>query len=147
MAEEIKYRYVSPGEDNDSSLTAEVNRLLRQLSPNSSPLDSTYLSQAAARSRIATAWMGRQLVGMATLVPVYAPSGSSGFIHDVVADPSVRGRGVGRTLMECLIGEAGRLGLRFVELTCRSERVAANSLYRDLGFHARDTNVYRKIIS
>ncbi len=143
---EIGYRYILPGEVEGGSLTSEINRLLRQLSPNCCPLDASHLSLATSHSRVLTAWKGQQLVGMATLVPVFAPSGSSGFIHDVVTDVSVRGWGVGRELMKRLVEEAGLLGLKFVELTCRSDRVAANRLYQDSGFVARDTNVYRKAI-
>jgi len=38
-------------------------------------------------------------------------------------------------------------GAKSVDLTSKPSRIAANKLYRDLGFELRETNVYRyKII-
>ncbi len=42
-----------------------------------------------------------------------------------------------------LLRHASDLGLRFVDLTSRPSRVAANNLYKKLGFQMRDTNCYR----
>jgi ribosomal protein S18 acetylase RimI-like enzyme len=45
--------------------------------------------------------------------------------------------------MTALLRVASELGLDFVELTSRPSRVAANNLYRKLGFDMRETNCYR----
>ena len=38
---------------------------------------------------------------------------------------------------------AGELGVRTVDLTSRPSRTAANALYEKIGFHMRESNVYR----
>jgi ribosomal protein S18 acetylase RimI-like enzyme len=65
-----------------------------------------------------------------------------GLIHDVVVDEAARGRGAGEALVREAQRIAGEVGARSVELTSRSEREAANRLYRRLGFEPRETNVY-----
>jgi ribosomal protein S18 acetylase RimI-like enzyme len=45
--------------------------------------------------------------------------------------------------MRALLDLAARKGLRFVDLTSRPSRDAANHLYRSLGFRLRETNCYR----
>ena len=84
-----------------------------------------------------------QVVGSATLLTMVTLVGQFGYVEEVAVDTSVRGRGVGRALMEGLVAAARERALDFVELTSRPSREAANSLYRSLGFRLRETNVYR----
>jgi ribosomal protein S18 acetylase RimI-like enzyme len=60
-----------------------------------------------------------------------------------VVDEAARGRGVGEILNRWALGLADRLGARTVDLTSRPSRVAANALYRKIGFEERETNIYR----
>ena len=84
-----------------------------------------------------------EFCAMATLAVDSLPTGYKSWIEDVVVDAACRGRGYGRQLIEHLIAEASRLGAQSINLTSRPERVAANQLYRSLGFIQRDTNVYK----
>jgi ribosomal protein S18 acetylase RimI-like enzyme len=59
------------------------------------------------------------------------------------SDQSARRRGVGEALNREAIARAQAAGARTVDLTSRPSREAANRLYQRLGFHPRDTNVYR----
>ena len=70
-------------------------------------------------------------------------SGTKVWIEDVVVDESQRGKGIGKELTLFAIGFAKSLGAESVELTSRPSRIAANSLYKKLGFVLRETNVYR----
>jgi len=61
----------------------------------------------------------------------------------VVVDGAARGRGVGAALSRFALARAAARGATTVGLTSHPQRVAANELYRKLGFVLRETNVYR----
>lgn len=88
------------------------------------------------------------VMGCATLCIFDSPTGRKASVEDVVVSSSCRGRGIGRQLVETIIDYA-RCELAPVEihLTSRPHRVAANQLYRSLGFQQKETNVYRLCIS
>ncbi len=83
------------------------------------------------------------LYGSLTLVIFPIPTGIRAWIEDVVVDSEARGKGVGRTLNEAALGIARQAGATTVDLTSRPSREAANRLYKRIGFHQRETNVYR----
>lgn len=85
-----------------------------------------------------------RIVGTATLCISHSPTGRKGGIEDVVVLSACRGQGLGRRLMEHVIDYARReLSPIVLHLTSRPSRVAANGLYRALGFQPYDTNVYK----
>ena len=85
-----------------------------------------------------------RVIGCASLCLFDSPTGRKASIEDVVVLSSCRGQGIGRALMERLIAFAGReLAPIDLQLTSRPARVAANELYRSLGFEKRETNAYR----
>jgi len=85
-----------------------------------------------------------RVIGCASLCLFDSPTGRKASIEDVVVLSSCRGQGIGRALMERLIAFAGReLAPIDLQLTSRPARVAANELYRSLGFERRETNAYR----
>jgi len=86
---------------------------------------------------------GSAIVGMCTLAIFPIPSGTRAWIEDVVVLAQARGQGIGRALVQAALDEARRLGAGTVDLTSRPSREAANRLYRDMGFVARETDVYR----
>jgi ribosomal protein S18 acetylase RimI-like enzyme len=65
------------------------------------------------------------------------------WIEDVVVDAAARGHGVGAASTQAAIQLARAAGARTVDLTSRPSREAANRLYERLGFHLRDSKVYR----
>ncbi|MGN1353731.1 MAG: 2-amino-4-hydroxy-6-hydroxymethyldihydropteridine diphosphokinase [Alloprevotella sp.] len=129
----------------ETTLTA-VNRLLPQLSAHASSLSETDLIRLID-CPTTQVFLGHDEEGtiqaMATLSLMLIPTGVKAWIEDVVVDENCRGRGYGRQLLTHLIAEARRLGASSVNLTSKPERVAANRLYRSLGFRLRQTNVYR----
>lgn len=68
-------------------------------------------------------------------------------VESVVVLSSCRGRGYGKMLVEHLINEAKRLGVRSIHLTSNPKRIAANNLYQSLGFVKYETNCYHFEIS
>lgn len=82
------------------------------------------------------------VIAMGTLISESTIFGNFGQIEDVVVDEAYRGKGLGEKIMRRLIAEAKKLKLEEVGLTSRPSRVAANALYKKLGFSQRETNVY-----
>ena len=83
------------------------------------------------------------VVGMLTLVIYRIPTGLCGVIEDVVVDEAHRGGGIAEALTREALTRAQAVGVKAVDLTSRPSRAAANRLYVKLGFHRRETNVYR----
>lgn len=70
--------------------------------------------------------------------------GKQATVENVIVNSSCRGKHVGRSLMEFLI-EYARTHYEDIvlNLTSNPKRIAANNLYRSLGFQQRETNVYK----
>lgn len=84
------------------------------------------------------------VIGTASLCVCDSPTGRKAHVEDVVVLSSYRGKGLGRSLMEHLIDYARReLTPSDLYLTSKPSRVAANGLYRALGFQQKETNVYK----
>jgi ribosomal protein S18 acetylase RimI-like enzyme len=128
----------------DEGLVAGVAALLPQLSQRRTPPDLAALEEIASAqgTSLLVAREGDTVLGMLTLVVYSVPTGTRGWIHDVVVDEFARGRGVGEALTAEALRLAGAAGAISVELTTRPEREAANRLYQRLGFERRTTNVY-----
>ena len=90
-----------------------------------------------------------RIVGTGTLCVLRTPTGTKGRIEDVVVSHECRGLGLGKRLLEYMIEFARRefsqegLAPAELQLTSRPSREAANTLYRSLGFHQHETNVYK----
>lgn len=83
------------------------------------------------------------VVGMLTLGIYGSPTGSKAWIEDVVVDESYRGRSLGRRLVAHAIDVAREKGIDTLMLTSNPKRIAANELYRSLGFEKKETNMYK----
>ena len=122
-----------------------VNRLLVQLSSSSLLFTIESLEEvvASSSSHLFFAECDGNVVGMLTVGGYLAPTGRKLWIEDVVVDEAVRGRSLGRMLVEHAIGFAKEMGKSTLMLTSRPSRVAANNLYRSCGFEPKETNMYR----
>ncbi len=129
-------------------LTADTNtngieELFVQLSDTPFAADALLTALRADDTMILGLRDDERLIGTGTLVTFrLARSGMCGRIEDVVVDEAYRGQGLGKRLMEELIEHAREKGVRTLDLTSRPERVAANELYKALGFTHKETNVY-----
>jgi ribosomal protein S18 acetylase RimI-like enzyme len=83
------------------------------------------------------------IIGTLTLVTVPTLTGVRARIEDVVVDEAARGAGAGEALTRRALELAAQAGAVSVELTSRASRIAANRLYRRLGFQPRESNLYR----
>jgi ribosomal protein S18 acetylase RimI-like enzyme len=82
------------------------------------------------------------IVGSGCLTVYRVPTGIRAIIEDVIVDRSVRGQGIGESLVQNLLNLAKEKGARGVGLTSNPKREAANRLYQRMGFKLRDTNTY-----
>jgi ribosomal protein S18 acetylase RimI-like enzyme len=129
-------------------VVAALQRLIPQLTNNSTPPDRDALGKMAASPDTVVFLACEpdehgEIVGSASLAIATSPTGAHGWIEDVVVDEQARGQGIGRMLTQSLLDRARALGLKEVCLTSRPSRVAANQLYQSMGFIRRETNVYR----
>jgi ribosomal protein S18 acetylase RimI-like enzyme len=65
------------------------------------------------------------------------------YIEDVVVFPEFQGKRYGKKIVQHLIDYAKSRDVKFVELTSNPKRIAANALYKSLGFVVPGTNLYR----
>ncbi|MBX2875426.1 MAG: GNAT family N-acetyltransferase [Saprospiraceae bacterium] len=118
--------------------------LLPQLSPHVSLPSFEYLNQVLASSQVSFFMAKNEvLVGGLTLVFNHLTTGLSVRIEDVIVDQQMRGRGLGRRLMEEALVKAEAVGAKAISLSSNPKRIAANQLYQRLGFEQITTNVYR----
>jgi ribosomal protein S18 acetylase RimI-like enzyme len=132
-----------------SELQAAVAALLPQLNPALAIPTKDELTAVLADPAVILllARDGRSIVGTATLVVFRTPAWAKARIEDVVVDEGARGRGVGESLVTRCIELAREHGAKVVDLQSRQEREAANRLYLRMGFQARDSNLYRLVLS
>lgn len=86
------------------------------------------------------------IIATATLCVKHTLEFIVGDVESVVVSSRCRGIGYGKELMQALIEAARGLGVHHLSLTSHSGRVAANGLYRGLGFVRYETNCYKKIL-
>ncbi len=121
-------------------------RLVPQLSSAAPPDAASLTRMISGGSTLFVARVDGRIVGSLTLVFYRIPTGLKAWIEDVVVDESARGLGVGEALNLAALDEARRHHVKYVSLSSRPSRDAANRLYQRLGFAARDTNVYRYVL-
>ena len=128
------------------SQVEDLLALMRELDPEITV--TAEMVHAAAEAPGTHLFVAREgdgpIIGCASLCVFDSPTGRKASIEDVVVGEAYRGRGIGRALVEQVVDYAGReLAPVDLHLTSRPARVAANGLYRKLGFGKRETNVYR----
>ena len=126
-------------------LRQRLEELLNQLTPQPSLLSEQTLRAVLddSASRLYLLEEEGHVVGMLTLGIYHSPTGSKGWIEDVVVDDACRGRGYGRMLVAHAIEEARKAGVAQLMLTSNPLRVAANKLYQAMGFERKETNCYK----
>ncbi len=131
--------------DVSAELVDAFGRLVPQLSSTAKPLDHEAVGRILAcdANTVLIARDGDAIVGTLTLVMYPVPSGLRARIEDVVVDHAARGHGVAGLLTHEALRLARQAGARTVDLTSRPDRAAANRLYERMGFHPRESTVYR----
>ena len=126
---------------------AELDALMRELSATSY-CDELLLSNALddANVHVYVIRDGGHIVATATLCVKHTLEFTVGDVESVVVSSRCRGLGYGKALMRALIEAARGLGVHHLQLTSHPGRVAANGLYREMGFVRYETNCYKKIL-
>jgi ribosomal protein S18 acetylase RimI-like enzyme len=123
-----------------------VERLLPQLDVDAEALTEERL-KALIKSKDSHLFFSvteeKEVAGILTAIVYLVPTGTKFWIEDVVVDEAFRGKGIGRDLMLHAMEFAKSTNAKYINLTSRPTRAAANKLYQDLGFELRETNVYR----
>ncbi len=126
---------------------AELDALMHELSATSY-CDELLLSNALDDSNVHVYVIrdGGHIVATATLCVMHTLEFTVGDVESVVVGSRCRGLGYGKALMTAMIEAAEELGVHHLQLTSHPGRVAANELYRGLGFLMVETNCYKKIL-
>jgi len=129
---------------SDKKTLIALNGLLGQLSSSATPMTAPALGAILKNKNLHLMVLREKqnIVGMGSLVVWQAPTGIRSRIEDVVVDEAYRGRGFGTMLTKKLIAVARTVKAKDIELSSRPCRVAANELYKKLGFEPKETNVY-----
>ncbi len=129
----------------NAAQASDLFALMKELNPEI-PVTRAMLNNAvkASKTHLFVALDGKRIVGCASLCVFDSPTGRKASVEDVVVSSAFRGQGIGRALMEHLIGYAREtLAPVDLHLTSMPSRVEANELYQSLGFEQRETNVYK----
>lgn len=132
------------------SQTADLLGLMHELAPTIAVTGEMLEQAAEAPGTHLFAAVGDdgRILGCASLCVFDSSTGRKASIEDVVVSSEARRQGIGRALMDHIIGYALReLAPINLHLTSRPERVAANEMYKRMGFEKRETNVYRMLLS
>jgi ribosomal protein S18 acetylase RimI-like enzyme len=140
----VRVGVASPADAEE--LAAALQTLVPQLSTSNPPPGLDAVKQLLAHEAV-TQFVARAddgtIVGVSTLAVFPIPTARRAWIEDVIVDEASAGRGVGAALVQAMLHRARELGCATVDLTSRPSREAANHLYRKVGFHPRETNIYR----
>lgn len=122
-----------------------INNLLGQLTSSPKEMNEALLLAIVEsdRTHLFLAYIGNQMVGMATLAAYVIPTGTKAWVEDVVVDNNFRGKHIGKKLVNHVVEYTKKYSPCSLMLTSRPMRVAANKLYQSVGFEKRETNVYK----
>ncbi|MDP3245025.1 MAG: GNAT family N-acetyltransferase [bacterium] len=119
----------------------QIKKLVAQLD-FSAIVDEQSLYKSMFNGYISKIEEGGKLVGMGWIFPRQTLLRRQAVVEDMIVDESQRGKGLGEKILSDLLRWAKQQEVEVVELTTNSKRVAANSLYKKLGFKFHETNHY-----
>src|SRR3989344_8607386 len=119
----------------------KVKKLIFQLDSTAS-VNEQSLYQAILNGYISKIEKNGKLVGMGWIFPRQTLLRKQAVVEDMIVDEKYRGKGYGENILLDLIRWAKSQGVEVVELTTNPRRVAANSLYKKIGFKLHETNHY-----
>lgn len=122
-----------------------INNLLGQLTSSPKEMNEALLRTIVEsdRTHLFLAYIGNHMVGMVTLAAYVIPTGTKAWVEDVVVDNNFRGKHIGKRLVNHVVEYTKKYSPCSLMLTSRPMRVAANKLYKSVGFEKRETNVYK----
>lgn len=130
-----------------SSEFADLASLMKELSGNIVfTRESLERMLADPNSHLYVIREGGRIVACASLCIFHQPFSTDATIESVVVSSKMRGKGLGRKLMEHLLTEVARMKVDCIHLTSNPKREAANALYHKMGFEKKETNCYVKFV-
>lgn len=137
---------VVQAEEITEAFANRISSLVSQLRGTPVVVTQDWLLQLVAfpKTWLLIAEVEGEVAVMLTLHAFPRTSGWTAWIEGVVTDETMRGRGIGRALLEKAIAIAKSEGFQTINLSSRPERATANILYEKMGFALVPTN-YRRI--
>jgi ADP-ribose pyrophosphatase YjhB (NUDIX family)/GNAT superfamily N-acetyltransferase len=120
---------------------AAVKKLVAQLDPTA-VVNEQSLYKAVVDGYVSKIEKNGKLLGMGWIFPRQTMLRHQAVVEDMIVAESQRGKGWGEKILRDLIAWAKQQGVQVIELTTNPKRIAANSLYRKLGFKLHETNHY-----
>lgn len=118
-----------------------IKELINQLDA-SAVLNEQYLYRATLNGFISKIYDGEKLIGMGWIFPRQTLLRKQAVVEDMIVDNAYRGKGYGQKILLNLLDWAKKEGIEVVELTTNPQRIAANELYKKVGFILHPTNHY-----
>jgi len=119
----------------------KIKKLIFQLDPNA-VADEQNIYKAMLNGYVSKIEKEGKLVGLGWIFPRQTLLRKQAVVEDMIVDEKYRGKGYGENILLDLIRWAKSQGVEVVELTTNPRRVAANSLYKKIGFKLHETNHY-----
>lgn len=118
-----------------------VRKLTSQLDPNAE-INEQSLYKAMLNGYVSKVYKKGKLVGMGWIFPRQTLLRRQAVVEDMIVDEKYRGKGLGEKILLDLIRWAKQEGVEVIELTTNPKRIAANALYKKVGFLLHETNHY-----
>jgi ADP-ribose pyrophosphatase YjhB (NUDIX family)/N-acetylglutamate synthase-like GNAT family acetyltransferase len=120
---------------------ARVKELVSQLD-STAIVDEEAIYKASLNGFVSRQYDKGKLIGMGWIFPRQTLLRKQAVVEDMIVDENYRGKGMGKKILLDLIKWAKSQGVEVVELTTNPKRVAANELYKSIGFVLHPTNHY-----
>ena len=117
-----------------SELTAQLD--------STAHVDEFNLYAAQLNGYISRKYDKKKLIGMGWIFPRQTMLRNQAVIEDMIVDNNYRGKGYGQKIVMDLVRWAKNNGVEMIELTSSPKRIAANELYKKVGFVIHPTNHY-----
>lgn len=119
----------------------KVKKLVNQLD-QTAIVNEQSLYKAILDGYISTIYENGKLLGIGWIFSRQTMLRRQAVVEDMIVDESQRGKGLGEKILRDLIKWAKNQGIEVIELTTNPKRLAANSLYKKVGFKLHETNHY-----
>lgn len=119
----------------------DVRELVAQLDSSAS-INEDSLYKAVLNGYISKVEKNGKIIGMGWIFPRRTLLRKQAVVEDMIINDKYRGQGLGKRILIDLIDWAKKQKIEVVELTTNPKRIAANSLYKKVGFRLHETNHY-----
>ena len=119
----------------------ELDNLIKQLDPSASVNEHNFY-KSILNGHCSKKYIKDKLIGIGWIFPRQTYLRKQAVIEDVVVNQTYRGKGYGEEITLDLVNWEKNNNLEVIELTSGSHRIAANSLYKKVGFKLHPTNHY-----